>query len=86
MSQWDKLIRRITTLSRDLRFNELRRVLEDYGYTMYSPRGGSSHYTFRKDGCSPITIPRHEPIKRVYVALVRDVVLNETDHHKENPS
>lgn len=28
MSKWDKLIARICSLSKDLRFNELRKVLE----------------------------------------------------------
>lgn len=44
---------------------------------MNSPRSGSSHYTFRKQGCQPITIPRHEPIKKVYVELVRQIVESE---------
>lgn len=57
MSQWDKLLDRICSLSKDLRFNELRRVLESYGYEMKSPKGESSHYTFRKSDCMPITIP-----------------------------
>lgn len=48
MSKWDKLIARICNLSKDLRFDELRKVLENYGYEMNAPRGGSSHYTFRK--------------------------------------
>lgn len=61
MSKWDKLLKRIYTLSKDLRFNELRKVLEDYGYTMHPPKSGSSHYTFRKPDCPPITIPKHEP-------------------------
>ena len=69
MSKWDKLIARICTLSKDLRFDELRKVLESYGYEMYAPRSGSSHYTFRKAGCMPITIPKHEPIKKVYVEM-----------------
>ena len=56
MSKWDKLIARICTLSKDLRFDELRKVLESYGYEMYAPRSGSSHYTFRKAGCMPITM------------------------------
>lgn len=63
MSKWEKLLARICTLSKDMRFDELRKVLESYGYTMNAPRGGSSHYTFRKAGCAPITIPKHEPIK-----------------------
>ena len=57
MSKWDKLITRICNLSKDLRFDELRKVLESYGYEMNAPRSGSSHYTFRKQGCMPITIP-----------------------------
>ena len=77
MSQWDKLLARIHSLSRDLRFDELRKVFESYGYEMHAPRGGSSHYTFRKPGCQPITIPKHEPIKKVYVELVRQVVESE---------
>ena len=51
MSKWDKLITRICNLSKDLRFDELRKVLESYGYEMNAPRSGSSHYTFRKQGC-----------------------------------
>lgn len=77
MSKWDKLLRKIYTLSKDLRFNELRKVLESYGYKMNAPKGGSSHYTFRKSGCQPITIPKHEPIKRVYVEMVKQIVESE---------
>ena len=77
MSKWDKLITRICNLSKDLRFDELRKVLESYGYEMNAPRSGSSHYTFRKQGCMPITIPKHEPIKKVYVEMVRQIVESE---------
>ena len=77
MSKWDKLLVKICTLSKDLRFDELRKVLESYGYEMKSPRSGSSHYTFRKIGCQPITIPKHEPIKKVYVEMVKQIVESE---------
>ncbi len=80
MSQWDKLIKRIRNLSKDLRFDELRKVLESYGYVMNAPRSGSSHYTFRKIGCVPITIPKHEPIKRVYVEMARQIVESEEEN------
>ena len=63
-----------------MRFDELREVLEAYGYIVKQPRGGSSHYTFRKPGCAPITIPRHEPIKKVYVEMVRQVVESEANN------
>ena len=64
MSKWEKILMRIQKLSNDLRFQELRRVLESYGYEMRAPKNGNSHYTFRKKGCMPITIPKHEPIKK----------------------
>ncbi len=76
MSRFDKLLERIKSLSKDMRFEELRKVLESYGYTMNAPKGGSSHYTFRKPGKMPITIPKHEPIKKVYVQMVKDVIEN----------
>ena len=77
MSKWDKLLMRISNLSKDIRFDELRKVMESYGYKMSMPRSGSSHYTFRKPGCKPITIPRHEPIKKVYVEMVKEIVERE---------
>lgn len=83
MSQWDKLIARICNLSKDLRFDELRKVLESYGYVMDAPRSGSSHYTFRKPGCMPITIPKHEPIKKVYVEMVKQVVESEAKNYED---
>lgn len=80
MSKWDKLLARIQNLSSDLRFKELQKVLESYGYTLHAPRGGSSHYTFRKQGRMPITIPKHEPIKKIYVEKVREIVEMEEYH------
>lgn len=84
MSRWSKLLNRICSLSPDMRFDELRKVLESYGYEMHSPRGGSSHATFRKPGCNPITIPKHEPIKTVYVEMVKAVVESEVNNNDEN--
>ena len=74
MSKWDKLLSKILSLSKDMRFQELKRVLEYYGYRMTAPSSGSSHYTFRKPGKNPITIPKHEPIKKIYVEMVRKIV------------
>ncbi len=83
MSKWDKLLSRILLLSKDMRFDELRKVLESYGYTMHAPKSGSSHCTFRKPGKNPITIPKHEPIKKVYVEMVREVVEEESQHEND---
>lgn len=79
MSQFDKLLARIRNLDKNMRFDELRKILEYYGYTMHGPSGGSSHKTFRKPGCVPITIPMHEPIKRAYVELVKTIVESEAN-------
>ena len=83
MSKWNKLLNKITSLSKDLRFSELKKVLESYGYTMNTPKGGSSHYIFRKPNCNPITIPKHEPIKTVYVEIVKQIVESE-ENNDEN--
>lgn len=65
---------------KNLRFDELRKVLESYGYEMNVPKSGSSHYTFRRSGCQPITIPKHEPIKKVYVEMVKQIVEREANN------
>lgn len=84
MSKWDKLINRICLIETNIRFDELRKVLEWYGYSVKAPRGGSSHYTFRKSGCQHITIPKHSPIKKVYVEMVKQIVESEEDNNENN--
>ena len=64
-------------MDNNLRFRELQKILESYGYTLSSPRSGSSHCTFRKTGREPITIPKNEPIKLIYVKMVREVIEKE---------
>lgn len=75
MSRWKKLISQIKDLSKELRFNEIRKVLESYGYTMYGPSGGSSHRIFRKQGSRSLCIPNNSPVKVAYVKMVRDIIL-----------
>ena len=83
MSKWDKLIQRIKSLDKKLRFEEIQKVLEYFGYDVKVPRGGSSHYTFRKKGCRKITIPKHKVVKTVYIEMVREVV-EEEEKRNEN--
>jgi len=83
VSKWDKLIARLKSLSADIRFEELRKILEAYGYEMRETSGGSSHVTFRKKGRNPITVPRHTPIKKVYIEMIRDAVEKE-DNDEES--
>lgn len=44
---------------------------------MLNPSGGSSHFTFRKKGCNPITVPKREPIKKAYIEMVREIIESE---------
>ena len=82
MSKWDKLLARICSLSKDVRFDEVKRILESYGYEMKGTSTGSSHFTFRKEGCAPITIPKHNPIKKPYVLMVKDVIESEENKNE----
>lgn len=84
MSQFEKLLERIKSLDKNLRFDEVRKILESMGYTMQGPSGGSSHKTFRKPGVNPITIPQHNPIKRAYILLVKEAVEREENHEQNN--
>ncbi|MBO4608355.1 MAG: type II toxin-antitoxin system HicA family toxin [Lachnospiraceae bacterium] len=83
MSQFDKLLLRIYMLDKNLRFDDLKKVLEHYGYVMKGSSTGGSHKTFRKPGSPPITIPRHDPIKAVYVEMVKEIVEREEENDEE---
>ena len=74
MSKFEKLLQKIKQLDKGLRFDEVKSVLLSYGYVLRFPHNGSSHATFRKEGYDSITIPTHEPIKRIYVLLVKDAI------------
>lgn len=84
MSQFDKLLQRIKSLDRNLRFDEVKKILESYGYTMSGLASGSSHKTFRKPNRQPITIPQHEPIKRIYIVMVKEAIESEESDEKNN--
>jgi len=74
MGKLEKLIEKILKLDKNLRFNELAKVLIRLGYKQIQPKSGSSHYIFRKENFPPISIPKDSPIKMAYVELVRDIV------------
>lgn len=84
MSTFDKLLQKIKSLDKNMRFDEIRKVMETYGYTMCGPSGGSSHKTFRKPGRNPVTIPQHEPIKKIYIILVKEAIEKEEQEEERN--
>lgn len=77
MSKKEKLYTRINGLDSSLTFKDLEKVLIGLGYVGTFPRGGSSHCTFRKKNCNPITIPKTKPINIVYIVLVNDILKKE---------
>ena len=77
MGKLEKLIDEIITLDKNLRFEELSKVLVKFGYTQNQPKGGSSHYTFRKDGKMPITVKKDFPMDVAYIKKVRDALVEE---------
>ena len=73
MSQWEKLLEKLYSKSSEMRFQDLKIILEHYGYRMDLPRGGS-HRTFRKPNARSITIPEKSPVKTCYIELVQRAV------------
>ncbi len=83
MSKWEKLMARLNKLSPDLQFEELRRILLEYGFEERQPGRGGSHHTFCK-GETQITLPKHQRMLKVYVKAVRDAVSTEEDLNGKN--
>ena len=75
LGQWDKLIDKVLRADRNLRFDELAKILKKIGYTQHQPKGGSSHHIFRAPGLPPISIPKDNPINKAYIELVRETVV-----------
>ena len=80
MTKWQKLLQRLYDLDTSLRYEELDKILKAYGYSANETGGGSSHITFRKKGCLPITVPRHNPIKKAYIEIIRDAIMKEENN------
>ncbi|MBC7341771.1 MAG: type II toxin-antitoxin system HicA family toxin [Clostridia bacterium] len=66
MGRLEKLYEKVKRNPRQVRFDELRKLLLRAGFRERQPRGGSSHYTYVKDG-KLITVPRDNPVKPEYV-------------------
>ena len=66
MSTIAKLIDKMKRQPNGIRFKELEKVLEFYGYTMKS-KTGTSHRQFINIKGDVITIKQENPLKAVYV-------------------
>lgn len=80
MSKLKKLLQKIKNNPRQVRFEELDRILINSGFTRRQPRKGSSHYIYTKNA-SRIVVPYHQPhIKAVYVERAIKILEGENNH------
>lgn len=66
MPDIDKLIEKMKRQPNGIRFQELKRVLEYYGYKMKN-NSGTSHRNFINNEGRVITIKKENPLKAVYI-------------------
>ncbi|MEA2027596.1 MAG: type II toxin-antitoxin system HicA family toxin [Campylobacterota bacterium] len=75
MSKKDKLLEAIKNNPKNVRFEDLKKILESIGYKAIN-RGGS-HYVFTKANATSLTIPFKKPVKVVYVKQVLNIIEQE---------
>lgn len=72
MSKKDKLIKAMKNNPKNILFEDIKKLLEDYGYVCHN--SGGSHFVFRKENTVSIVIPYHKPIKAIYVKHVLEIL------------
>jgi len=77
MSRKDKLIDAIKNNPKNVRFQDLKKILESIGYTAVN--NGGSHFVFTKDNAISLTIPYKKPVKVVYVKQVIKIIEEEEE-------
>ena len=75
VSKKSKLIESIKNNSKDVRFDDLKKLLEDIGYSAINT--GGSHYVFTKENFKSLTIPYRKPVKIIYVKQVISILEEE---------
>jgi len=60
MSKLEKLLQKIKNNPKQVRFEELDKILTRAGFEKRQPKGGSSHYYYTK-GALKVSIPYRQP-------------------------
>lgn len=71
MSSKDKLLKSIENNPKDVKFNDIKKFLEWFGFELISVTG--SHHKF-KCGDKSVVVPYHKPIKEVYIKQILDLI------------
>jgi len=79
MSRKDKLFEAIKNNPKNVKFEDLKKILESLGYTAVN-RGGS-HYVFTKESSISLTIPYKRPVKVIYVKQVIKIIEDESNEN-----
>jgi len=66
LSKRDKQLQAMRNNPKKVRFETIRSVLLNHGFSETSPGGGSSHYTFSK-GVYRITVVKDRPVNSTYI-------------------
>ncbi len=77
VSKKDKLIEAIENNPKNVKFEDLKKILENLGYAAVN--GGGSHYVFSKKDSVSLTIPYKRPVKVIYVKQVIRIIEEEND-------
>ena len=82
MSKLQKLLKKIKNNPRQIRFDELDKILVRAGFRRSQPRGGSSHYIYSK-GSKQISIPYAQPyIKSKYIERALELLEGEMNNNE----
>jgi len=78
-----KLIKDILNNPKNVKFEDVDKLLKIFGYEVKQPRKGSSHFVYRKKGANPITVPYKRPfVKEIYIKqIIR--ILNLEEYYEE---
>lgn len=72
MPDIEKLISKIRNQVNNVSFDELEKLLAYFGFDLVRQKG--SHCMFKSEDGRRIVIPRHNPVKAVYVKLVLSLI------------
>jgi predicted RNA binding protein YcfA (HicA-like mRNA interferase family) len=84
LSKLKKLLQKIKNNPRQVRFEELDKILLHYGFSKRQPKGGSSHYYYSKDE-KHISVPfKQHHIGEAYVELALEALKGVISDDEEN--
>ena len=75
MSKKEKLKEAIKNNPKNVKFEDLQKILESIGYIGIN--NGGSHYVFTKKNSISLTIPYRKPVKVIYVKQVIRIIEEE---------